>query len=337
MPVTLKDVAEHAGVSYATVSRVLASKPNIADETRARVMASVNELGYRPNRTARSLKVQRSAIIGLIISDIQYDFFPPLVRAVEDQTSASGYGLFLCNSDENPDKELTYTELLIQENVAGVIIAPTQEHSLAVTRLISARVPVVVVDRRTQGARVDTVVVDNVAAAYMLTQHLIENNYTRIGAIVGTTAATTARERLVGYRRAMADAGHTIPGDYIHTGAPREDVGNRLARELLTNEVPPQAIFASNHLLASGAFQAIKQMGLRIARDVALVAFDNPTWASLVEPPLTVIAQPVYTVGETAAQLLLKRIDEPDLPAQSHVLRAEMIVRESSRAFGSES
>lgn len=331
MSITLKDVAERAGVSYATVSRVLAGKPNIASDTRQRVLDAVDQLGYRPNRTARSLKTRRSDIIGLIISDIQYDFFPPLVRGVEDQTSGVGYGLFLCNSDENTEKEMDYTELLIQENVSGVIIAPTQEHSQAVQRFLAANIPVVVVDRRIQGADVDTVVIDNFTAAYELAQHLIENGYRNFGAVVGSIAATTAKERLAGFQKALADAGIMIDPAHVRIGAPRFDVGRQFTQEILSTPNPPEALLASNHLLASGVFQTIKDLDLRIPNDVALVAFDDPTWASLVEPTLTVAAQKAYSVGETAAQLLLKRILQPDLSIQMRVLAAEIRIRESSR------
>lgn len=333
MPVTLKDVAKHAGVSYATVSRVLANKPNIADSTRQRVLKAVHQLDYRPNRTARSLKAQRSEIIGLIISDIQYDFSPPLVRAVEDLASASGYGLFLCNSDENPDKEMYYTELLIQENVSGVIIAPTHESNLAVQRLLDVNIPIVVVDRRVQDAEVDTVVIDNFAAAYKLTHHLIENGYQKIGAVFGSITATTARERLEGFQQALKDADLPINDHHIRIGSPRPEVGNQLTREILTTTSPPEAILASNHFLASGVFQAIKTLGLRIPDNIALVAFDDSIWTALVEPRLTVIAQPAYSIGETAAQLLLERISKPNPPIQFITLDVELLVRESSGSF----
>lgn len=335
MPATLKDVAKSAGVSYATVSRVLANKPNIADDTRERVLQAVNQLGYRPNRTARSLKARRSEIIGLIISDIQYDFSPPVVRAVEDLASAAGYGLFLCNSDENPAKEMYYAELLIQENVSGVIVAPTNENNPSVHRLLQADIPVVVVDRGVQNVNVDTVVIDNLAAAYQLTRHLIENGYRQIGGIFGLITATTARQRQAGFQQALMDAGISIRDEYVQFGAPRAEAGNELMRELLALDAPPAAVLASNHLLASGAYQAIRAAGLKIPADVALVAFDDPMWASLVEPRLTVIAQPTYAMGETAARLLMNRILEPNLPIQSLTLDVELLIRESSRSTGS--
>lgn len=331
MAITLKDVAARAGVSYATVSRVLADKPHIRAETRDRVLAAVAQLGYKPNRAARSLKTRRTRLIGILISDIRYDFFPPLVRAVEDVAAGAGYSLFLCNTDENSDREARYIDLLIEENVAGVLIAPTREDSPAVQRLLDADIPVVVVDRRLKTAAVDTVVIDNFAAAYQLTTHLIDNGYRRIAALLGSISATTARERYAGYQSALAD--HDLPchDDYIRIGAPTMDNGIAFTETLLSLPTRPDAIFASNHLLASGAFQAIRAAGLHIPDHVALVAVDNPAWTAFIEPGMTVVAQPSSQVGQIAADLLIKRIQDRDRPPQQIMLPADLIIRASSR------
>ena len=220
---TIVDVAKAAGVSAKTVSRVINGNDYVHEETRARIETYIKKLGYRPNRTAQSLRAQRSRIIGIIVSDIRYDFSPPLVRAAEDAASASGYGFFLCNSDESPEKENFYTDLLIRENVSGVIIAPTHESSLAVRKFVEANIPVVVVDRRVQALEVDTVVIDNFTASYQLTQHLIENNYVNIGAVFGSTTATTAKERLSGFKQALVDADLPINEQHIKISAPRSE------------------------------------------------------------------------------------------------------------------
>lgn len=327
---TIVDVAREAGVSAKTVSRVINGNDYVSEETRQRIESAIKALGYRPNRTAQSLRAQRSKIIGIIVSDIQYNFSPPLVRAAEDVASSAGYGLFLCNSDENPEKEKFYTDLLIRENVAGLIIAPTHESSHSVKRFLEANTPVVVVDRRVLDVDVDTVIIDNFTAAYQLTRHMIDNGYYAIGGIFGSLTATTARERLAGFRQALTDTGLQIQEEYIRIGAPRPEVGNQLTHELLSLASPPDAILASNHLLAIGAFEAIRSLGLSIPRNVALTAFDNPLWTSLVEPRLTVVAQPNYSMGATAAHLLLERIADPDLPYKVLNLDFEILYRESS-------
>lgn len=332
MPPTLKDVAERAGVSYATVSRVLANKPNIREETRQRVLLAVQEIGYRPNRVARSLKSRNSQIIGVVVSNIIYDFFAPLVRAIEDYVSQHDFGLVLCNSDESPEKEIRCINLLIEENAAGVIIAPTVENNHAIDLLLDTQIPVVTVDRRvTNHAGPDSVVIDNARSAFRLIDHLITNGYRRIGAVVGSQEIYTARERYIGYRQALEC--HDIPLDpaLVATNIPTVKNGYDLALSLLRMSDPPTALFTSNHLLASGALKAIKTAGLTIPDDVALVTFDNSTWTELVDPGLTVIEQPAARLGYTAADLLIQRIDNPHLPCRDVSLEAQLIVRGSSK------
>ncbi len=332
MSPTLKDVAERAGVSYATVSRVLANKPHIREETRQRVLQAVQEIGYRPNRVARSLQSQSSQIIGVIVSDIVYDFFPPLVRAIEDYVSRHDFALFLCNSDENPVKEKRSVNLLVEENVAGVIMAPTVEENEAIELLLDARIPVVTVDRRVKNyTSVDSVVIDNAKAAFQLVDHLVANGYRRIGAVVGSPELYTARERCVGYRQALEHHGIPIDPAIIATGTPTFENGYTLTLAMLQQDDPPTALFTSNHLLASGAFKAIKELELTIPDHIALVTFDNSSWTELVDPGLTVADQPTLELGNIAADLLIQRIENPDRPYQNVSLEAEIVVRGSSQ------
>ncbi len=329
MTVSIKDVARSAGVSSATVSRVLTQKPHVREEVRQRVLTSIKELGYQPSRLARSLRVRSSQIIGLIISDIQNPFFTALVRGVEDQAYAHKHAIFLCNSDENIYKESLYIDLMLAERVAGVIITPTQETDSPVRKLIEAKIPVVAVDRRIQGMDLDTVVLDNVGGAYKLVTHLIENGYRRIGAILASPEITTGRERCRGYEQALLD--HDLPFDpsLVRTGLPKEILGYQFASELLDLPQPPTAIFVGNNLLTVGALRAIHERGLRIPQDVAVVAFDDMEWASLIKPRLTVVAQPTYELGRTAADLILRRIAEPDRQTQVTILKPELCIRES--------
>ena len=166
MTVTIEDVAQRAGVSTATVSRVIAGKPYVRDALRIRVLDAIQELNYRPSRVARSLRVQRSSIIGLIISDIQNPFFTSVVRAVEDVAQQRGFSVMLCNSDESTDKEAAYIDLLLDEQVSGLIVSPTSTNTDIYRRLVEANVPVVAIDRRVENTPMDMVVGDNVQAAY---------------------------------------------------------------------------------------------------------------------------------------------------------------------------
>jgi len=329
--VKIEDVARHAGVSTATVSRVLSGKPYVSDELRERVLETIRELNYRPSRVARSLRVQRSSIIGLIISDIQNPFFTSVVRAVEDVAQQRQYSVFLCNSDEDFDKELTYIELMLAEKVAGIIVSPTASSNEIYRRLIEMRMPVVAIDRRVQGVAMDMVVGDNVSAACALVTHLIENGYRRIGAVLGSPDASTGAERYQGYVNALAKHGLPLQPELVCSGPPRSPNGYALTMALLQQAQPPDAIFTGNNLLTVGALRAIHELGLRIPDDIALAAFDEMDWMFLMKPALTVVMQPTYEMGRQAAGLLLERIADPDRPPQQIVLQPTIKVRESSR------
>jgi DNA-binding LacI/PurR family transcriptional regulator len=329
MPIRIKDVARHADVSSATVSRVLADKPHVSDAVRQRVLQAVEELGYQPSRIARSLRVQHARIIGLIISDIQNAFFTALVRAVEDVAYEQQYAVFLCNSDEDIEKETLYVNLMLGERVAGVVITPTREYDNPSRRLIEAGIPVVAVDRRMRDLAVDTVVVDNTGATFDLVSHLIADGHRRIGAIVGPETITTGRERYEGYVLALEAHGLSVSPQLVRRGLPKEDVGYRFAGELLDLPQPPGALFTGNMLLTIGVLRAINERGLHIPHDIALGAFDEMPWTSVVKPGLTVVAQSAYDLGHEAAGLLFKRIKDRARPPEEIVLKPTLIIRQS--------
>lgn len=326
---SIKDVAKLAGVSNATVSRVLGNKEYVRESTRQKVLRAADELGYKPNRVARSLRVRSSQIIGLIISDIQNPFFTSLVRAVEDIAYKNNYAIFLCNSDEDSNKEALYVDLMLSENVAGVIITPARELNCPSRKLIDANIPTVSVDRRVLDCEVDTVVLDNVGGAYKLINHLIENGHTKIGAILGLLEITTGRERLEGYKLALSD--HNIPFDknLVKAGIPKHDLGFRYTKELFNSSDPPTALFTGNNLLAVGAIKAINELNLNIPKDVSFVSFDNQEWSSLIYPGITVISQPTYELGRSAIELIMKRIDEPSRSPELILIEPEIIIRKS--------
>jgi len=330
MTIRIKDVAKLAGVSSATVSRVLADKPYASEEVRQRVLKAVETLGFQPSRVARSLRVQSSQIIGLIISDIQNPFFTALVRAVEDQAYAHQYAIFLCNSDENQEKESLYVDLMIAERVAGVIVVPVCEHDSSIRKLHQANVPTAVIDRQIHDMDLDTVVVDNVKAARELVTHLIQQGHRRIGAIVASPEIATGNERYQGYLEALHAHGITADASLVRSGVPKESLGRQFAGELLDLPEPPTALFTGNNLLTVGTLHEIKERGLVIPRNVSVVAFDDMEWYSLISPRLTAANQPTYEMGWAAADLILKRIQNPEKPPEKLVFQAEIMIREST-------
>ena len=326
--VKIKDVADAAGVSTATVSRVLANKPHVRQEVKARVMKVVKKLNYRPNRVARSLRSQKSTIIGLIVSDIENPFFQQVARAVEDAAHEQGYSVMLCNNDEDPDKEQRYLHLIRDENLAGIILSPTRQTADNFSATSELNIPMVVIDRRVSDAEVDNIVIDNVQAAQVITTHLIEHGYRRIGAIFGI-GSTTGRERREGFVQALKAYDLQPSTDLVKYANPREDDGYNTTLKLLQLPERPEAILTSNSLLAAGALRALRESEMAIPEEVAFASFDETTWAKLVVPSLTVIEQPTYEIGRTAAELLLKRIHDPTRSHREVILRAKLIIRQS--------
>jgi DNA-binding LacI/PurR family transcriptional regulator len=324
----IKDVAKAAGVSTATVSRVLADKPYVREQVRDHVMAVVKKLNYSPNRVARSLRSRSSKIIGLIVSDIGNPFFQQVSRAVEDTASEQGFSVVLCNNDENPNKEETYLQLLRDENVAGVVLSPTRQAADDFARFSTYNMPMVVIDRRVSNFQVDNILIDNVQSAHTIVSHLVEHGYRRIGAIFGI-GGTTGRERRQGYVQALK--GHNIEPipDLIRYANPREEDGFSTTKKLLQLHEPPDALLASNSLLAAGAIRALQEEKVGIPDNIAFASFDETSWSTLVVPALTVIEQPTYEIGRTATQLLLRRIQDPTRSHREVILKAQMIVRQS--------
>lgn len=323
---SIKDVAKAAGVSTATVSRVLANNAPIRPETRERVMQAVAALNYRPNLIARSLRAQKSAKIGLVVSDIRNPFFTAIGRAVEDTAYEQGYSVLMCNTDENPEKETMYLNILHDENVAGVIFSPTQKFSTAAKNFHSS-MPFVIIDRTVRTDKADMVLLDNVSAAYDLASHLLENGYRNIAGLFGN-ASTTGKDRQLGFQNALEK--HGLKPAAVHFIEPRIKHGHDMTVELLTQADRPDAIFTSNSLLTAGAFQAIRDCNLTVPDEVALVGFDETTWGALVDPPITLIAQPTEEIGRTATELLFQRIAEPERAPKTVILKGKMLVRGSS-------
>lgn len=326
--VSIKDVAKAAGVSTATVSRVLSNGNHVRPEVRQKVMEAVERLGYRPNLVARSLRSQQSNTIGLIVSDIRNPFFTSLSRAVEDTAYEQGYTVFLCNTDENPEKEKMYLNLMRDESVAGVIFSPTRQ-TASNFATFSRAYPIVIVDRTVGNAEVDMVLLDNVDSGYRLTKHLLENGYRRIAALCGEMS-TTGKERYTGYEKAIREYDLTPLSELVKFVQPRPEAGHDATLKLLDGANKPDAILTTNSLLAVGALQAIRERNLTIPDDVALVTFDETTWASLVQPAITLIEQPTYEIGQTATELLLQRIADPKRSTRQVILKGKLLERGSS-------
>jgi LacI family fructose operon transcriptional repressor len=323
-PVGIKDVARAAGVSPATVSRALGNGP-VSPELRAQVEEAVRATGYRPNLSARRLRSQHSATIGLIVADISNPFFTAVSRAVEDAAYQAGLRVILCNTGENPEKEAMYLQLMEEERVTGVIFAATRG---TVERLARHPLsfPIVLIDRAAATGTADAVVLDNRAAGAMLVEHLHGQGYRRIAGIFGN-ASTTGIERHQGYAESMQRFGLAEDAKFV---APTMAAAEAEVTRWFATGLVPEAVIASNGLFLMGVVRALRQAGKSTPDDLAIAGFDNESWTELVEPGITVIEQPVATIGACAMELLLERLESPDAPARKVVLGGRCVIRGST-------
>lgn len=341
---TIKDVARVAGVAPITASRVINDSGYVSDKTRQRVEAAIEELGYVPNRVARSLRSKQTNTLALVLTDITNPFWTTIARGVEDVASQEGFSVILCNTDESEAKEHSYVQVLLQKQVDGFLLVPANSTSRSIGLIQKQGVPLVVLDR-TVPAPVDTVKSDSVDGAYRLTWHLLEQGYRHIAMLSGPREVSTAVDRVKGYRQALANwatAHHNVverpQAPSVIYGEFTQQDGYAMMQQLLKMASPPTAVFAANNFIAIGAFRALREAGLRVPEDIALVAFDDLPLTFMLAPFLTVAAQPVYDMGRRAAQLLLRRLAESDRgPAQEILLPVDIIVRRSSGVRMSES
>lgn len=325
----IKDVAQRAGVSTTTVSRVLADSDAVRPALREQVQRAIAELAYRPNLAARRLRQQRASIVGLIVSDIRNPFFTEISRAVEDLAYRHGLRLILCNTDEDPAKEQAYLDLMADEQVSGVILSATLER-LRRAPAEALPFPVVLVDRAPLRADArgghDIVQLDNLGAARRLTVHLLAQGHRRIAALFGSRSSTGS-ERQAGHEAVMRENGLQ---PWALPLPPTAAAAQEAVAALLAGAERPDALLASNGLLLLGALQAVQAAGLSMPQDVALAGFDDNEWIALLRPGITVIAQPTQEIGRTAAELLLQRMTEPARATRRIVLEGELRPRASS-------
>jgi LacI family transcriptional regulator len=327
--ITMRDVAKAAGVSTATVSRVL-NKPGEVEQTLTeRVLRAIQELNYRPNLVARGLRTQATSVVALIISDIENPFFTSVCRGVEDAASRAGYSVMVCNADEDLGKERDYIAMLAAQRVAGIIISPASAELTDISPLQERGIKVVALDRPLPIAT-DSVRVDNRAGARAATHHLLASGARRVACITGTHGATTARERLSGYLEALAVAGVEPDPALQHFADFKEQGGYDAVVRVLELEDPPDAIFVANNRMTTGALHALADHGIAIPEEVSIVGFDELPWADVVTPSITTVRQPTYEMGTAAARMLIERIAGDDSAPRDIVFEPELNVRSSS-------
>ena len=331
---TIKDIAKALNISPSTVSRALRDHPDISSKTKKRVNSMANELDYHPDSIAQSLKQRRTNLIGVIVPEIRNRFFSAAISGIEDVAYRAGYAIIVSQSNESYERECINISALISNRIAGLLISISlltkQDDQF---RLLERQnIPFVFFDRVLENYEASKVVVDDYNGAFKAVEYLIDSGYRRIAHLAGPEHLSVSQYRLNGYKAALKK--HQIEFDeklVITGGLDEEDGYNGLIKLLEINEVPPDVVFAANDPVAIGAFQRIKELGLKIPQDIALLGFCNNPISQLVEPTITTVNQPAHQVGRRAAELLLEQINSPeDFIPRKEVLKTELIIRNST-------
>ncbi len=327
---TIREVAQLAGVSYATVSHVVNKTRFVSQDTRERVLAAMEQLHYRPNAIARSLRRGKTNTIGLVLPDSSNPFFAEMSRHIEDGAFKSGYNVILCNTEGDVQRELFYVDVLSKKQVDGIIFVAAGDRTDSIKFLLSQEIPVVMIDRYLPNIDVDAVLTDNRQGGYLATKHLLDLGHTRIGCISGPTNITASSERITGYHQALTEAGIPYDESLLLRGDYHPQSGMESTRRLLKMGPRPTAVFALNDLMALGALRAATEAHLSVPEDLAIVGFDDIELARFTNPSLTTIAHPKKEIGLHAVNLLVERTASKDKPPCRMVLSPELIIRGST-------
>jgi LacI family transcriptional regulator len=329
MSATIKDIARKAEVSYATVSRALNGKYGVNSETRERILAIAREMDYSPSVIARGLVGSRSYTIGLILPDITNPYFPAVAAGIEARAQELGYSVFLSNCSWNREREANYIKLLAHRKVDGIICAPIGS---SVDYETDNSLPMVFVSNAPKNTSRSSVVIDNIRGGYLATKHLIDCGYASIGFIGVSEHGMADNDRLEGYRMAFRRYGREIDARYIKFGDFRQQTGYNIIRRLIGEQSYPEAIFAENDVLAIGILHGIKDSGLRVPEDIAVIGFDDISFSSYQEIQLSTIKQPKEQMGRSAVELLIEEIEsgEESGAPRRVILEPELVVRNSS-------
>jgi LacI family transcriptional regulator len=348
---TIEDVAAAAGVSRATAARALGGYGRVSDETRSVVRKHAQALGYQANRLAQGMVTGRTLTLGFVSADMADAFFGQTMRGFTDIARAQGYDVIISNSEEDPQLERRAVETMLQRRVDGLLLAPTELNKVRhLEAVLASGLPIVQIDRSVRGLAADAVLIDNVGAARDAVNHLIERGHERIGLLTAGLAdgdplaqldavatdpvhAQTPLSRAVGYLGALRSAGLPVEARLIasaSSAARYADRAEAAVAGLLTQPDPPTAILAVDGMLTLCAFEAVQDSGLRFPDECTVLGFDDLDWTRIVRPRVTVVAQPAYDIGATAARRLLARLAGDASPPQTLLLETSLVVREST-------
>ncbi|MFK7696207.1 catabolite control protein A [Paenibacillus sp. HJGM_3] len=330
MTVTIYDVAREAGVSMATVSRVVNNNPNVKPQTRKKVFEAIERLGYRPNAVARGLASKKTTTVGVVIPDISNSIFSEVARGIEDIANMYHYNIILCNADKKKEKEIRVINTLLEKQVDGLLFmggTVTDEH---VQAFKTSSVPIVLCGTKSDHSSMPSVDIDHEAAAHDAVNLLLNEGHRRIGMISGTLQdPANGYARYQGYKKALEGAGLSVEEELVRVGNYRYESGVEVMKYFLELADKPSAIFAATDEMAIGAIHAIQDSGLRVPEDISVISVDNARMASMVRPQLTTVAQPMYDIGAVSMRLLTKLMNKETVELSQVTLPHEIIIRKS--------
>lgn len=328
---TIRDVAKLAEVAPITVSRVVNDSDYVSQETRERVEAAIQELGYVPNMLGHSLRFKQTMTLAMIVTDISNPFWTTVTRGVEDVAQANGYSTILCNTDESEDKQDQYLQMLLRRRIDGILLVPASSSPDPIRLIQKQGIPVVVLDRKIPNVEVDSVRADSKNGAYQLGNHLVANGHRRFTILAGPKTVSTAVDRVDGFCQAILDTGLALDQPKVIWGNFSQESGYEMAMKALDVQPKPTVLFAVNNFVAIGALQALKEKNYLVPDDIAIVTFDDIPLAFTFDPFLTVATQPAREMGKQAVSLILKRIKDKTISeCQEIILPTEIIIRTSS-------
>lgn len=328
---TIKEVALRAGTSYTTVSHVINNTRYVSEDIRQRVLKAMEELGYQPNALARSLRSGKTHTFGLILPDSSNPFFAEVARCMDREAIQHGYNLILCNTEDDPQKEKMYLDLLGQRRADGVLLLSEAVQIATIRELQSQGVQLVGVVHEINDVEMDTVLSDSRQGGGLAACHLVEAGHRRIGVIQGPVDSIASEERFKGFADALTEAGMSIDPALVAHGNYHPDAAHRVALEWLRCPEPPSAIFACNDLMAMGVLRAAAETGHSVPKDLALVGFDDIELASYTVPALTTVVQPIEELARVSVTMLVQRVEGFDGGPRRRLLPTSLVVRGSSR------
>lgn len=310
MKATIKDVARLADVSISTVSRVINNNYPVSDAVRERILKTIEELGYHPNNVARSLKINKTNLIGLVVADIANPFFMSMAKGMESVITRYSYHMLVCSTDENEENEINILNMLCEKNVDAVVLSSCTNKNEHINKLIEDNCLFVLADRRIDGVKADTVVNDNFWDSYRLTAHLIKKGHNRIGILNGILSNSTSSGRYNGFKKAMKDFNIPIVEDWLLNGNSNSEDAFREIKRLVDKSIPlPTAFFSTNNLMTEGILLAFQTYGYKVPEDISIVSYGQISNYELIRPKITCVKQAPFLMGQKIGQLLIEKFD----------------------------